>query len=236
MIAEVIDRVVRGPLEHPQFGKCLVIDPGVPPARPDQFVTQAFVVTTAARLLISHSKNGDKLAAVVVTGAERDPMAHPEFRQISENLRELMNKWYPKASLVLESNGQHLDDPEYRHALSSYHRPILSFEAGTQKTFAALTGRKPADFKDVCENLSKLELDRWILRANFVRGGPDNSTDSELKNWLGYVEKFNPALIQVSSQKTSEGKAKPVTKTRITEIAEKASAKTGVEVEIIDAA
>ena len=236
MIAEVIDRVVRGPLEHPQFGKSLVIDPGVPPARPDQFVTHAFVVTTAARLLMSHSKIGDKLAAVVVTGSERDPMAHPEFRQISENLRELMNKWYPKASLVLESNGQHLDDPEYRHVLSSYHRPILSFEAGTQKTFAALTGRKPGDFKEICENLSKLELDRWILRANFVRGGPDNSTDSELKNWLGYVEKFNPALIQVSSQKKADGTAKPVTKSRMTEIAEKASAKTGVEVEIIDAA
>jgi wyosine [tRNA(Phe)-imidazoG37] synthetase (radical SAM superfamily) len=231
-----MDRVVCGPLEHPQFGKSLVIDPGVPPARPDQFVTQAFVVTTAARLLMGHSKNGDKLAAVVVTGADRDPMAHPEFRQISENLRELMNKWYPKATLVLESNGQHLDDPEYRHALSCYHRPILSFEAGTQKTFAALTGRKPAEFKDVCENLSKLELDRWVLRANFVRGGPDNSTDSELKSWLGHLEKFNPALIQVTTPKKAENKAKPVTKARITEIAEKASAKTGVEVEIIDAA
>ena len=234
MIAEVMERVVTGPVDHPQFGKSLIIDPGVPAARADQFVTQAFVVTTAARRIIELSKNGDKIKAVIVANAERDPMAHPEFRQISENLRELMNKWFPKASLVLESNGQHLEDPEYRHALSSYHRPILRFEAGTQKTFAAITGCKPGEFKDVCTNLSKLELDRWVLRANFVRGGPDNSTDSEFKNWLGHVEQFNPGLIQVTTPKKAGKETKPVTKSRMTEIAEKTTAKTGVEVEILE--
>ena len=44
-----------------------------------------------------HSKAGEKLQHIVVFG-EVDPTVHPEFRAISENLRELTNKWFPRAA------------------------------------------------------------------------------------------------------------------------------------------
>jgi hypothetical protein len=239
MIASLAEQMVQGPVEHPEFETALIVDPVAPNGRPGRYATQAVVITTLARRIIEMSKAGDKLKSVVVQGADdADPMAHPEFRAISENLRELVEKWYPKAQLILLSAGLHLDDVERRHAISCYHHPILFFEAGTQKTFAALTGQDPQVYKSVVENLQKLDIDRWILRSRFVTGAADNSTDSEFRNWLGYVEKFGPGHIQITTpaKPIAAKKLKPVTKARITEIAEKTAAKTGIEVEILEVA
>ncbi|MEZ5977725.1 MAG: hypothetical protein R3F34_05855 [Planctomycetota bacterium] len=239
MIATRLEQMVQGPLNHPEFESTVLVDPVVDAGRPGRFPSQAVIITTAARKIIELSKAGEKLKSVVVASQnERDPMSHPEFRAISENLRELVDKWFPKARLTLVSPGLALDDPETRHALVVYHRPILHFEAGTQKTFAALTGQEPKRYKDVVENLRKLELDRWILRARFVSGAADNSTDSELRGWLGHLENFNPGQIQITTpaKPITEKKLKPVSKTRIATIAEKTAAKTGKDVEILEGA
>lgn len=239
MIASLVQQMVQGPVEHPEFETALLVDPVAPNGRPGRFATQAVVITTVARRIIEMSKAGEKLKSVVVQGAEdADPMGHPEFRAISENLRELVEKWYPKAQLVLVSPGLNLDDVERRHAISCYHHPIMIFEAGTQKTFAALTGQDPQVYKNVVENLQKLDIDRWILRARFVCGAADNSTDTELRGWLGHVEKFGPGHIQITTPQKpiTAKKLKPIPKARIATIAEKTSAKTGIEVEIVDVA
>jgi len=237
MIASLAAQMVQGPLEHPEFETALLVDPVTPNGRPGRYATQAVVITSVARRIIELSKAGDKLKSVVVQGAEdADPMANLEFRAISENLRELVDKWYPKAQLILLSSGLNLDDVERRHSISCYHHPIFFFEAGTQKTFGALTGQDPQLYKSVVENLQKFDIDRWILRARFVTGAVDNSTDSEFRNWLGYVEKFGPGHIQITTlaKPNAAKKLKPVAKARMTEIAEKTAAKTGIEVEILE--
>ena len=233
--SELLDNIVRGPSVSDEFGRHLAIDPCCETNKPDTYPTQAVVVTTAARRLIEINKAGEKLKSVVLAGAEIDPMVNPEFREISENLRELVNKHHPKANLYLFCDGLHLDDPELRHSLVYFHKPIVDFEAGTQKTFAALTGRKPAAFKEVVENINKLELDKWILRARFVRGGIDNSGDSEVRAWIKYVAEFGPASVQVvtPAKANSANKTKPITKTRLEGIAAEVAEKTGLEVETL---
>jgi wyosine [tRNA(Phe)-imidazoG37] synthetase (radical SAM superfamily) len=232
--SELLDAIVRGPSVSDEFGRHLLIDPCCETNKPDTYPTQAVVVTTAARRLIEINKAGEKLKSVVLASAI-DPMVNPEFREISENLRELVNKHHPKADLILFCDGLHLSDPEMRHSLVYFHKPTVQFEYGTQKTFAALTGRKPAEFKDVCENLNKLELEKWILRARFVRGGVDNSTDSEVRNWLKYVAEFDPASVQVvtPSKPNAADKTKPITKSRMEEIGALVTEKSGLEVELI---
>lgn len=230
--SELLEAIVRGPSASDEFGRHLLIDPCCETNKPDTYPTQAVVVTTAARRLIEINKAGEKLKSVVVA-SEIGPMTNPDFREISENLRELVNKHHPKADLILFCNGLHLDDSELRHSLVYFHKPIVQFDAGTQKTFAALTGRKPAEFKNVVENINKLELDKWILRASFVRGGVDNSTDTEVRNWIKYVTEFGPASVQVTTpaKPNTAAKTKPITKSRLEEISALVAEKTGLEVE-----
>lgn len=235
MLTAILERVVQGPIDSEPYGRHILIDPTCATNRPDTFPTQAVVVTTAARRIIELSKAGEKVRAIVVAG-ERDPMEHEDFREIAENLKELQKKWFPKAPMILDAHGFHLGNADLRHTLNLFERPLVRFSYGTQKTFAAVTGRPGAELKDVVENLSKIELERWVLNATFVRGGVDNSKDSEIKNWLKYVDEFKPGTIRIGTipKADTERKLKPITKTRLAEIETFVSEKTGIPVELAD--
>ena len=224
--------IVEGPLDHPLFGRCLVIRPMVETTRANRYPSQAVVVTTAARKLIEIAKAGEKLNAVVVEG-EKDPTGHPEFHEISENLRELMNKWFPKSKLTLVSQQARLSRPETRHALTFYDSPVLGLEAGTQKTVAKLSPEPVEDFKDRLVQMGRLESERLIVRTLFVRGDVDNSKDTEVRAWIRNLSEIKPAAVQILTPAKPRDGQKPVTKTRMTEIAELAQEKTGIPVEVL---
>ena len=59
------------------------------------------VVTSSARRLIDLSKGGEKVETIAVIGSEADPASHPDLREITENLRILRTKWFPRAKLAL---------------------------------------------------------------------------------------------------------------------------------------
>jgi len=238
MFAALTEELVTGPDAHDEFELTLSVHPLADTGKSGRYASQAMIVTTAARRIIELSKDGAKVKTILIDAPEgQDPMVHPEFRDIAQNLRELTDKWFPKSKLTVVSPALHLDDPERRISLTAFHRPILLFEAGTQKTFAALTDQDPQRFKDVCTAIEQIDMERWILRACFVRGDVDNSTDTELRYWLSKVETFKPAHIQITTlpKADTKRKIKPVTATRLNAIAEKIAKKTEREVEILEA-
>ena len=230
-MVQLLSEILEGPVERPLFGRCVVVRPTVETARANRHPSQAVVVTTAARRLIELSKAGEKLAAVLVEGA-KDPTTHPEFHEISENLRELMNKWYPKGKLTLLAHAAELTKPEARHALSFYDVPIIELTAGTQKTLAKLSDQPIEHHKTLVEDLRKIESEKLVVRSSFYRGTVDNSKDTEVRTWLRNLDGIRPAKIQIGTPAKADGGLKPITKTRIEEIASTVQEKTGVPVEI----
>ncbi len=233
MISQQQVETVQGPLEDPRFHRCLVVRPTVQTVRANRYPSQAVVVTSAARKLITLSKEGEKLNAVVVTGGDRDPTMHPEFLPITENLRELVAKWFSKADLCLVSNEPDLTRADVRHAIGLYDRPILRLEAGFQKTFTALTGAEPGQLKLVVEQMGRLDIERLVVHAHFVRGKVDNSQDKEVRAWIKHLDEIRPATVQISTPSKPQGKViRPVPKTQMTKIADLITEKTGIPVEV----
>lgn len=230
-ITTLLEDVVRGPQELPLVGKCLTIEPVRETTRANRYPSQAVVVTAAARRIIELSKAGDRLESIVVLG-DLDPTMHPEFREISENLRELCNKWYPKAKLTLISDNPELGDLEICHALLAYDRPIVRLEAGTQKTHTALSGRPGKTLKEAVEGLHRIEHRNLVVRTQLVRGKIDNSTDSEIKAWIRFLGQVKPSLVRLSTPAKAQGDCKPITKTRMNQVVNEVSEKVGVQVEV----
>ena len=79
---------------------------------------------------------------------------------------------------------------------------------------------------------SSLTIEKLGVRAEFVRGGVDNSKDTEVKAWVRLLADIRPAVIRLSTPKRAQGKVKPITKTRMKEIAELVTEKTGIQVEV----
>lgn len=232
--------LLSGPENLAPWGPCVRIDLGQPDStlaisRENRLPRASVVVTMAARELMRLSKAGDKLKSILVVGSEVDPTLHPAFKEITENLRELRNKWFPRAKLCLISDDPDLERVEVRLALGSYDRPMIRFEAGTARTFARLTGHKSTRFRKLAAHLES--LDRVSIQARFVRGEVDNSTDSEVEGWLRRLQEVGPREVLISSpnpRNRGKGKAQGIPAGLLKEIVEQVGDRTGADVTIVE--
>ena len=234
MIARLQEEIVLGPIDYPRLGRTVVVRPTVETLRVNRFPTQAVVVTAAARKLIELVRAGDKIQAMVVEGGNENPTKHPEFHQICENLRQLLDKHFSKALLCLVTDATPFDSPNLRHALTFFDQTILRLDAGTQKTWAALTGANPRQFRGVVESLGRLGADKIIVHTRFVRGEVDNSNESEVKAWIRQLTEIRPSGVHITTPAKAKGRKEiPVTKSRMSQIAELVTTKTGIPVEVL---
>ena len=154
------DTLITGPKATDRWGRAIFIDLGadgttLAVSRENRLPRASVVVTLAAQELMRLSKAGEKADHVVLIGSDVDPTHHPDFREISDNVRELRNKWFPRAKLVLISDDPKLDLPETRIALGSYDFNVMRLESGTAKTYSAMTGKKSTELGALVKQLLK---------------------------------------------------------------------------------
>jgi len=233
------ETILSGPTRSRHWGQALTIDLGalnttLAISRDNRLPRSAVVVTLAAQELMRLSKAGEKVENILVTGSEVDPTMHPGFREISENLRDLRNKWFPKAKLCLISDSPVLERTEVRAALGLYDNPVVRLEYGTAKTFQAMTGRKSTQLGEIVRHLTS--LDRVIVRACFVRGAVNNSTDNEVTGWIRRLRDVRPHEIQIATPPPTRRKGQPqgVTKARLQQIIDRVSEEVGATVTMLE--
>jgi len=188
------------------------------------------VVTSVARRLIEMQRAGEKIEAITVTG-DSDPTAHGHLLEISENLRDLRTKWFPKADLALISESRALACPELRAVCTIYDQPIFRFEWGTAKTYETFRPDATLEYKTMYERLA--QVDRIMLQASFVQGALDNSSDKELTAWLKKVEELRPREVQLMTPDGTRKGVKPISAARLEEIAAKVIERTNAATVIV---
>lgn len=225
--------MAAGPVRSDRLGNALGIDLGsqdltLAVSRDNRMPRAAVVVTTAARQLIRLNKAGEKLDAVVVFGSEVDPTLHPRFKEVTENLRDLRNKWFPRAKLVLHTPEPHVDTAEAQVSLGIYDRVLLRLEGGTAKTFAALSGRKSTDLGEIVRSVAHLE--NVVVETRFFRGATDTTTDAELRGWYRKLGELKPCEVHVltSDKKAAKAKLRPAPKSVVTKVIDEVSDKLGI--------
>src|SRR5689334_20894443 len=230
--------LILGPKKADRLGVIFGVDLGsaevvLSVSRETRMPRASVLVTTAARHIIRVSKMGEKLETLLVYGSNIDATLHPDFREITGNLRDLRNKWFPKAKLWLVSDDPHVDKPEVRHSLSIYDRVVVRLETGTQKAFAGLTGRKPAEYATLLNQLSA--IDRLVVQARFYKGDVDTTTDAEVKAWVKKLGELKPREVYILNPeaKPVAKKLKPAPKARVLEIAAELTEKTGIQATIL---
>lgn len=234
MSTSLRDTIITGPKEVKGLGATLQINPCQESFRPGVLLSQAVVITTSASTIRELSRDGRKVATILVSG-EIDPLSHQDFRAISENMKDIVKKWYPKSQLKLIGYPRFIDSPGRAVALDYYKEVTLFLEAGTQKTYSAMTGEKGSVYKRVLDTLTRLDIGHLVVRARFVRGDIDNSTAVEVRGWIKALADIKPRRVEIESPKKGIGSGtKAITPTRLKEIAAEVEEKTGLPVVIIE--
>lgn len=189
------------------------------------------IVTNAARRIIEIQRAGEKIEGVTVSGTG-DPTMHPNLLEISENLRDLKAKWFPKSKLNLLSPSEALSCPELRAVCAVYDRAVFTFEWGTAKTYETFRPKATLDYKTLVERFQP--LDRWSAEATFVQGALDNSNDREVLAWIKKIEELRPKDVYLLTMPgKGKGGVKPVSAAKLEEIAAKLLEKTGIQSHVI---
>jgi len=234
--------LIFGPKKLDRLGLTMAVDLGgddvvLSVSRDTRMPRASVVVTTAARYIIRTAKMGEKLETLAIRGSVNDPTLHPEFRAITSNLRDLRNKWFSKAKLILVTDNPHFENSDVRSCLGIFDRVIVRLEAGTAKTYAALTGRKTSDYTSFMNHLAPSE--KLSIQARFYKGGEvDNTTEAEIKAWVKKLGELKPRevfLLNPEAKPTNK-KLKPATKARVSEIGKDLAEKTGIPSVILSAA
>ncbi len=230
--------LILGPKKIERLGLAFGVDLGsaevvLSVSRDTRMPRASVLVTTAARHLIRVSKTGEKVETLLVYGSHIDATLHPDFREITGNLRDLRNKWFPKAKLWLVTDDPHFERMDVRHSLNVYDRVVVRLETGTAKTFASITGRKSTDYATLTGQLT--QLDRLAIQARFYRGEGDNTTEAEVKAWIKKMGELKPREVYILNPeaKPVNKKLKPAPKGRVTEIAEELTEKTGIQAVVL---
>jgi len=236
--------VVYGPVSSRRFGKslginpvpslkegcpkdCVFCDTGTPDGEPvggraGKAPSAGVVVTSAARRIIELSKGGEKIASILVSGNNESTL-HPGLQEITENLRILRDKWFPKADLCLLSEEPAAGAPDLAHTLSLYDKAAVRFEWGSARLFTSMTKRSAEDYKALLTLLG--DTDRFVVQAVFVSS---NATQKEITSWIKKLEELRPAEVQVLTVPASSKSPKPLASAKLEKIAETVTEKTGI--------
>ena len=242
MIQATVSRpLLHGPLKSSVLGNAFLVDLTAPQSnlvveRGSQLPRASLVVTSAARKLIELSKAGEKLESIALVGSDQDPTVHPNLREVTENLRALRDKWFPRAKLCLFTGSFDLAAYDLRQNLSMFDKLFQTFEWGTAKTFSALTGEKGPALATLVKHLRG--FDHLAIQARFCQGSVDNSTASEIKSWIKKLAEVRPQEVHIlpGVPPRSRKKVKPVTKARQKQIADELAEATGLPVTVHDEA
>lgn len=164
---------------------------------------------------------------VITYAGNGEPTLHPEFAGIIDDSIILRDKYFPGARIAVLSNATTIKNPLIRAALLKVDQNILKLDSAHSETIMAHNQpRIRIDAGELIEELAsfngKLIIQTLFLHGVYKGRTIDNTTDSEISDWLQAIKRINPSevMIYTISRDTPTGAAlKKVSLTKLNEIA-----------------
>src|SRR5262245_40665031 len=80
---------------------------------------------------------GETIDTITFAG-NGEPTLHPEFAAIARGSRDLRDRFFPRATLVILSAATHLGRADVREGLEAFDVKVMKLDAGTEEGFRAI--------------------------------------------------------------------------------------------------
>ena len=195
----------------------------------DHLPKRAIIMETLAIKIEELLKDG-VIPDVITFAGNGEPTIHPDFEEIINDTIEIRNKLIPNAKIAVLTNSTQLNKPHIFRALKRIDNPILKLDAGNNDMVQRLD--KPFTKFSFDETIKLLiefgsnSIIQTMFLCGTVNGEPiDNSTDSEVEQWLEILKKINPkeVMIYTIDRATPIKTVHKIGITRLNEIRDKVS-------------
>jgi wyosine [tRNA(Phe)-imidazoG37] synthetase (radical SAM superfamily) len=143
-----------------------------------------------------------ELPDVITFAGNGEPTLHPEFEGIMDDTIQLRDRLTPKTRIAVLSNATMLHKPAVVRALLKVDDNIQKLDSGIEETIR-LMDCPSSDFKltVVVENLKsfqgKVIIQTMFLRGKFKEQIIDNTTESELAEWIKLISEIKPSQVMI---------------------------------------
>lgn len=127
-----------------------------------------------------------------------EPMLHPDFSTIVEEIKSLRDKYRPGIPIALLTNSSLTSDKEKLKAALLVDFPVFKLDCGDSITFRKVNDPHPTiEIGEIINTLSSLK--EITLQTLLLGGRVENYRGKAFKNWLEAVNLIKPRKIQLYS-------------------------------------
>ncbi len=143
-----------------------------------------------------------ELPDVITFAGNGEPTLHPEFEEIMDDTIQLRDRMTPKTRIAVLSNATMLHKASVIRALLKVDDNIQKLDSGMEETIRKIDCPS-SNFKlsEVVENLKsfhgKVIIQTLFLRGKFKDRMIDNTTESELSEWLKLLRIIGPSQVMI---------------------------------------
>jgi wyosine [tRNA(Phe)-imidazoG37] synthetase (radical SAM superfamily) len=147
--------------------------------------------------------NGDYLDCITFAG-NGEPTLHPRFPEILKESMIIRDRIFPKAKIAVLSNATLITNENIFNALIQADLNILKLDSAIAKTHKLINCPSTNYQLSKIIDILKLFHGKLIIQTLFLKGKVnghsfDNSTDAEVKAWLGVLKEINPTSVMIYS-------------------------------------
>jgi wyosine [tRNA(Phe)-imidazoG37] synthetase (radical SAM superfamily) len=147
--------------------------------------------------LLILSKQNTTFNYITISG-NGEPTLYPEFPEAVSLLIKIRDELCPESKLVVMTNGSTLDGSKIIRALNNLDERMIKLDAGNDEMLKRIGAPL------VRMTLAKLiqgakKLKDITLQTLFVQGAIDNTTPSEVEDWVEVVGIIRPKLVHMYS-------------------------------------
>ena len=162
-----------------------------------------------------------------------EPTLHPDLLEVVDGLRQLRDRYFPKATVGILSDATQVMRPRVQQALALLDVRYMKLDAGDESTWRRIN--EPLGhitFHDLVSALQRLPS--IILQSMFMQGSYDNTQPTQIHSWIQTISAIKPLGVHVYT--VDRGTAAPgitkVPEAILQSIAKQLTTATGIPTEV----
>lgn len=160
-----------------------------------QFPSPEAVAEAANEAFRKIHESGPSINAISIAG-NGEPTLHPDFPEAIEAILEARERWLPGKPIQILTNGTSLDTRKIAEAVNKLDERIVKIDAGNEKLFKAMNA--PLSRTTLARVLMGVRtLKDVVVQSLFVQGSLDNTTPSDIDDWIEVIAMIKPKLVQI---------------------------------------
>ncbi len=144
----------------------------------------------------------DHIPDTLTFAGNGEPTMHPDFAGIVDDTIVLRDKYMPDVKVAILSNASMIHEPSVFNALKKFDNNIQKLDAGFERLFRLINNPVlPVEFNNLILDLKKFN-GKVIIQSMFLRGSfngevIDNTTETELSEWLQHLAVIRPSMVMI---------------------------------------